>query len=336
MSGQDAEAAARWQVSFGYRWFKSDRQFTGSHEDHAVMEEGSQDINNSISFDLGVSYQWTPRFSLNLAVPFVDNDRSSVVRNTLGTVVERYHVQASGPGDMRLTASYWLFDPVPHATGKEPPRPRRGNIQLSTGVDMPTGRDDVTDSHRRFNRTLNRPVDVTRVVDQSIQPGDGGWGIPIDLYAYYRVTDRLTGYLTGSYLITPQEKNGVQTSRANLFEREMSIADTFSGRVGFDYALLPKQGISVSLGLRAEGVPVHDLTGGSEGFRRPGIAVSVEPGISFMKNNWSASLTVPIAIHRDRYQSVPDMQQSAVSVMKQHGEASFADYLILFTVGKRF
>ena len=32
------------------------------------------------------------------------------------------------------------------------------------------------------------------------------------------------------------------------------------------------------VGLRAEGVPVHDLTGGSDDFRRPGIVVSVEPG----------------------------------------------------------
>lgn len=336
MLAYDAEAHARWQVTVGYRWFKSDRQFTGSHEDDAINDEGGQDINDSHFVDFGVSYQWTPRFSLSLTVPFVEHDRSSVVRNRQGAIVERYHVQANGPGDLRLSGSYWLFDPVPRAQGKEPAVPRRGNILLSAGIDMPTGKDDVKDVHRRFNPAVNRPLDMIREVDQSIQPGDGGWGIPLDLYAYYRFTDRLSGYLTASYQITPEESNGVLTGIGNEFERYMSIPDTFSGRIGLDYALLPQHGVTVSLGLRAEGVPTYDLVGGSDDFRRPGIAVSVEPGVSFMKNNWSASLTVPIAIYRDRYQSVPDKQLSAVLGTNRHGEASFADYLILFSVGKRF
>src|SRR5436189_5104557 len=45
--GRDIEEATRWQVTVGYRWFKSDRQFTGSHEDKIVNEEGGQDINDS-------------------------------------------------------------------------------------------------------------------------------------------------------------------------------------------------------------------------------------------------------------------------------------------------
>ena len=118
-----------------------------------------------------------------------------------------------------------------------------------------------------------------KTVDQSIQPGTGGWGIILELYAYQQIIPRLNAYVNGAYTITPEEKNGVPTFRSNPFEAEMSIADSYLGRAGFEYLLWPKYGLSFSLGGRVEGVPVRDLVGGSEGFRRPGYAISIEPGI---------------------------------------------------------
>lgn len=323
----EEETSLGWQATIGYRWLRSARHFTGTHEDTERREEGSQVVNNSHFVDVALTYEFTPRFSATLTLPFVNHDRSSVVRDASRAIIERFHVQSSGIGDIRLAGNYWLINPAAKP---------RGNVLISLGVDMPTGEDDVSDTHRRYNGLTGMVDDITRTVDQSIQPGDGGWGIPIDLYAYYSINDRLAAYLSGSYLITPEERNGVLTGRGNPFESEMSIADTFAGRLGLEYVVSPKNGISVSLGLRAEGVPVHDLFGGSDGFRRPGLAISVEPGISWMKNGWSASLTVPVAFYRERFQSVPDMQQEAATGVPRHGDAAFADYLVMFTVGRRF
>ena len=323
----EGEESTGWQATIGYRWLRSARHFTGTHEDTERREEGSQVVNNSHFVDVALTYEVTPRFSATLTMPFVNHDRSSVVRNLSREIIERYHVQSHGLGDIRLGGNYWVFDPMS--------RPK-GNVLVSLGVDLPTGDDDVEDIHRRFNPATGLVEDVVRTVDQSIQPGDGGWGIPIDLYAYYSFNDRLAGYLSGSYSITPEEQNGVLTGRGNPYESEMSVADTFAARLGMEYVLSPKNGISVSLGLRAEGVPVYDLVGGSDGFRRPGIAVSTEPGISWMKNGWSASVTVPIAIYRERFQSVPDKQLEAATGVPRHGDAAFADYLVMVTVGRHF
>ncbi len=81
-------------------------------------------------------------------------------------------------------------------------------------------------------------------------------------------------------------------------------------RAGFSYAFTQQKNISVAAGARIEGIPVHDLVGGSAGFRRPGYAMSFEPAInySFKKVNFSAS--VPVVFERNRAQSVTDKENS--------------------------
>ena len=89
--------------------------------------------------------------------------------------------------------------------------------------------------------------------------------------------------------------------------------------------------MTFSGGIRLEGVPVRDIIGGDTGFRRPGIAVSFEPAFNIIvKGKNSATLSVPIAIYRNRFQSVPDKARGA------HGDAAFADYLILAGYSRRF
>jgi hypothetical protein len=116
----------------------------------------------------------------------------------------------------------------------------------------------------------------------------------------------------------------------------MSIADSYLGRAGFEYVLWPKQGLTLSLAGRIEGVPVYDAVGGSDGFRRPGFAISIEPGIDLTVNSWSVSLYIPVAVYRNREQSVPDKQLSAATGISRHGDAAFADFLVMFKVTKRF
>ncbi len=341
-----------WSASAGYRYLHSDRHYVGTEEQVERQNEGSEVINDLNTLDFGLTYAVNQRLSFTMSLPYVENERSSPVRRADRSVAGRSVVQARGIGDLRLSANWWLWDPSGHpgavpshssGKGKAPAsmdalHGRRGNVRISVGLDIPTGEDDV-DDYRSILSGGNVVTDpVPRIVDQSIQPGDGGWGVPIDLYAYYNFTDRLSGYFQGSYLITPETKNGVTTGRSNPFEAEMSIGDTFMVRTGLEYALLPKHGLTVGLGVRSEGQPDHDLFGSSNGFRRPGMNIAIEPGIMWMKNGWSASLSVPITFYNERFQSVADRQFQATSptTPARHGDAAFADWYLMFSVGRQF
>jgi len=128
----------------------------------------------------------------------------------------------------------------------------------------------------------------------------------------------------------------VPTFRSNPFEAEMSIADSYLGRAGLEFTILPKYGFTLSLGGRVEGVPVEDAIGGSEGFRRPGYAVSIEPGVSAMWKGWTAAVYTPVAVYRNREQSIPDQERSAQLGTDVRGDAAFADYSVLFSLAKNF
>ena len=138
------------------------------------------------------------------------------------------------------------------------------------------------------------------------------------------------------YQFTPEEDNGVPTYRSNPYEAIMSIADTYMGRVGFDYLIVPDWGFALSLGGRIEGVPVYDAFGGSDWFRRPGFSIGIEPGITASRWGWTLGVTTPVALYRNREQSVPDKQLSAATGTDRHGDAAFADYVVLVTLARRF
>jgi hypothetical protein len=76
---------------------------------------------------------------------------------------------------------------------------------------------------------------------------------------------------------------------------------------------------------------VEDLIGGSKGFRRPGYAISADPGVSYSWGPNTLSLNVPVALYRNRTRSVPDR-----TVPGRHGDAAFADYLIFFGYWRRY
>ena len=62
---------------------------------------------------------------------------------------------------------------------------------------------------------------------------------------------------------------------------------------------VPKiRGLAAKMGLRYEGVKVRDLIGGSLGFRRPGYALSVEPGFQYERGKDTWSLNIPVAVQR--------------------------------------
>jgi len=320
--GTDAEGSyfntGDWQLAVGYRWLNSDRHFRGDEEQSYRQEEGTEVVNRSNYLDLSILYAFSSQWSLALTVPFVYSERSSLYEHP-GT--GRHTTKAGGLGDVRLSAYYWLLDP------EDMPK---GNLSIGLGPKFPTGDSDAQDSFYTAGGV------VRHAVDQSIQPGDGGFGFTAEVFGFLELFPRGYGYLQGYYLFNPETTNGTNTARSNPFEKEMSIADQYLGRLGINYALVPDWGLSVGLGGRIDGVPVRDALGQSTGFRRPGYAVSIEPGLYMTRRQWSFSLTVPVAIYRNRQQSVPDMQSTKASGVYRHGDAAFADYLITASFSRAF
>jgi hypothetical protein len=315
------------EVSLGYRWFRSHRHFVGDVEQTQRAQQQTEVINDSNFFNLGLAYDLNERLRLRVGIPFAAHTRSQVARAADGTNLDRFQTSAAGIGDIQFMADIWLLGPS---------QERRWNALLGFGFAAPTGNDASRDVFEIYDRTTNRLYARQQPVDESIQLGIGGWGFPLELFVYRQLSDHLQGYLEGAYTLTPRDRNNTLTFRSNPYEAVNSVADSYLGRLGADFEVSRKLGVNASLGARIEGVPVRDLIGGSEGFRRPGYTVSIEPGLSVAGSKWVFSVYAPVALYRNRLQSVPDQEQTAATGVYQHGDAAFADYSIISNLSWRW
>lgn len=308
----------------GFRYFESFRHFRGSEEEHHRIEEGTQVINDSYFLDLSLNYGITDRLYASVLLPFVSHKRSSMYEhggNPPNGLGDRHTTSASGLADMRLGLGYWLFDPA---------KSHGFNYAVGLGVKLPTGKYDYTDTF--FNQGEDRNEAIEAVVDQSIQPGDGGTGLTLDIQGYQSLSHSFLLVTNFYYLFNYQETNGVLTRRGNS---EFSCPDQYAAQIG-TYYNTGLSGLSAYLGGRLEGVPANDLIGSSDGYRRPGYAVSVEPGLNFGTPRLAFNLSVPIAVVRNRTQSYEDKVRTQERGTYVHGDAAFADYLVNFSVSYRF
>lgn len=301
-----------WQFNLGYRYFESFRHYVGTEEQKQRLINQNEVINNSHTVDLSLVRYFNSRWSLAIGLPVLSNTRSQLSKyGDKG----RKQTHSFGVGDMRVTVYRWMLDPA---------RSPKGNFQLGFGLKLPTGDYKYQDYFPASDSTK-----ALRTVDQSIQLGDGGTGFITELNGFYNFSDRAGIYGNVFYLINPREQNGVPTYRSNANEAIMSVADQYMARVGFNYGFAGSlKHASVSLGGRLEGIPVKDLVGGSEGFRRPGYIISAEPGINYSVKKATYYLAVPIALVRNRTQSVPDKETTAQTGKFAQGDAAFADYVI--------
>lgn len=110
----------------------------------------------------------------------------------------------------------------------------------------------------------------------------------------------------------------------------MSVTDQYLYRGGVSRAVPRVAGLFASIGGRMEGVPVRDAFGRSGGFRRPGYAISVDPGFLYSRAGYLLSCNIPWAVERNRKRSVTDYGNNI------HGDAAFADYTLILSLSKRF
>lgn len=303
-------------LGMNYRYFKSFRHFKGTEEEPDRVSNNTEVINYSHSWDFILNYGITERLFAGITIPLVLNERSSLYEHGRE---ERNKSFSRGLADIRLGMGYWIFDPELQ---------KNGNVSIGLGLKLPTGNYNATDIFYNVGPEGSPQV---RPVDQSIQPGDGGFGFTTNLQFFYSITPQLFIYGGGFYLFNPKETNGIRTFRETLspiLENEsiMSVPDQFSVNTGLGYSI--SQNFSATLGARYEGVPVEDILGDSGGFRRPGNVLSIDPGISYSYNNFNINLNVPIALRRERPQSLTDRETEIVTGNPRNGDAAFADYLI--------
>jgi len=297
----------RLTLNIGWRTFSSNEYFIGTHE--IPRPAGHRVENHQNIWDIGINYQVTPRWSVIADVPVFQGTRNQVYPPS-GVF------SVGGIGDVTVGTQVWIF---------RPPSEGHGNIAFSASLKIPTGIDNATGT-----ALLNGQM-VTATADQSLQPGDGGWGFLLASQAYQRVWFHTMTYFQGEWLFNPEDTNGVPTFRTQPGQGVMSVTDQYLFRGGFAHYVPKVRGLDLSFGARLEGIPVRDAFGASNGFRRPGYIISIDPG--FMYSIWhdTISLNAPWAVQRDRRPSVPEMQYNT-----PNGDAFFADYTIIAVLSHHF
>ncbi len=298
------------------RYFRSFRHFVGTEEQKQRVANGTEVINHAFSIDFGLTKIINKTWSMSVYVPIIANTRSSLYEHG---GVARHTTSSFGLGDIRIAGYAWLTDPAKH---------HHLNIQAGVGIKFATGDYKYTD---RFYTATG--ATVMGPVDQSIQLGDGGTGITTELNIYHRLSHKANLYGNFYYLLNPRAQNGVSTARGgtpsaaiiSYTSDVMSVPDQYLLRAGLNYQV---KGFTISGGLRYECIPVKDLIGGSEGFRRPGSILTAEPGITYLFRKMNLYAYVPIALVRNRTQSVPDQIRTNITGVYAQGDAAFADYSV--------
>ena len=304
-----------WLFNSNTRYYKSFRHFIGKQEQFQRIDQLHNNvINKVVTEDFGFTRIFNDRWSLALDIPYADNSRSQL-NTTPGT---RFSTHTFGLGDIRVTGYYWLLNPA---------KIHNANIQVGLGAKFATGAYNLQDYFLQANGTK-----VLGPVDQSIQLGDGGTGVSLELNAYYNLSHKFGFYANYFYLANPRDVNG--TPRSASPANATTIATTGDVESVPDQELF-RGGASLAVGhfdfsggVRYDVLPVRDLFGNSDGFRRPGRIFSGEPGITYRFKNIAIYGFFPIAIIRDRTQSIPDIRQTQLTGVYTHGDAAFADYVV--------
>jgi hypothetical protein len=305
-------AKGEFNFEIGYRHQFSFRHFVGDVEQTQRAALGNQVMNKINLQTLAVTYQATPRFSFTADVPIL-----SASRHTQNSA---QFYETHGLGDFSVMAQGWIWNPQENT---------RGNVQLGVGMLAPTGRYDISPlvDARDGKGPLPKPADY------SIQPGQGGWGIPLQWAAYKNIKSTQV-YFNGTYLAMLQSINDFQRSTTvNAVTKTQfnAIQDQYLLETGVAHAVPRIRGLIVTIGPRWEGVPARNLLPADNlGFRRPGYALSIEPGFQYVHGAHTFTATFGRAVYRNRTVSVPDQLTNG------HGDAAFADWVWLASYSFRW
>jgi hypothetical protein len=310
-------APGRFQLTIGLRHQFSYQHYVGDVYQEYRAQQQTQVENRINLISANLTYQWTPRISVEVDSPFLFASRktqNSPIKYT-----------SSGVGDTILGFNTWI---------RNPEHLPKTNVSVGLGVLIPTGNDEVTNTVNTNTSGTGAPTLVTAPVDYSIQPGNGGWGMVMQWAGYSPAGKPMILYWDGDYIATQGGTNGVQRGAtlnpAQPLNNYVAIADQYLVEAGL-LINLHEKGLGATFGPRWEGVPAKNLFPNSnEGFRRPGYAVTLGPGLEYSHGSNLLTAGVYKAVLRDRTSSYPD------SVYNTHGDAAFAQYVWLASWTHRF
>lgn len=291
------QESGEWQVTIASRNLVSNDHYNGTVEQ--VQRQALQNYvtNKQNLVDIGVSHAVNRQLALTFAMPFVNSSWAS--RDPAFPLPAPRHEIAQngkGIGDISLTGRYWLFDTQTHETW---------NIAAGGGVKFPTGNSRAQD---QFPQGRTDTSNILRYVDQSVQPGDGGWGLMMEAHGF-KAMYRAFLFGSASYLANPRDENntpsilttlGISTAPGTPNEGlgVNSVPDQYMTRLGASVGIW--KGIAGSVAWRMEGLRRYDLFGDSHGWRRPGTEMFIEPGISYQVGGHTFSFNVPIGYYYNR------------------------------------
>lgn len=305
--------ALPWQVSLTYRRLTADKVFAGSQLNNAAGPGGQALLYNINTVDVSVTRGLTSRLSLSATLPVSQVRRSKINKDSI-----RHEYRTFGIGDASLEASFWLRDPI---------RTTKQNALVAVGLKAPTG-----DFEQQINLFFPRDSVGRYSADESAQPGNGGWGIFVRAQAFQQIVPRLGAYVVGSYLISPGDTATRRFPRDGPFsDVAFAIPDVYSLRIGAAYVPWFTERLSVSLGGRVDGIPVHDLIGESEhGFRRSGWVIYADPGAVYRFRRNEISLSIPVRVRQKFLWNVLERQRGVPPL------GDLADYLIFAGYSRAF
>ena len=301
--GEAYQRGGEWQLTLGYRRLVSKDFFVGTTENSAAGPGGEAPVFKIHTFVADVAYAFRDRYRVRLGVPVSTGSETRIWADGV-----KHTQTATGIGDVSVMGEAWVLEPRTH---------QGGNVSLGLGVKAPTGSHTVAGQlYTATGATTKYPV------SQQIQPGDGGWAVLLQGQAFQQLASRVNAYEFGSYMVSPKARSDVR--RGPVTGPFWSVPDVYSARIGAAFLVLPEHGLTMSLGGRIDGIPVHDLVGGGDDstFKTSAIVAFADPGLSFSRGRGTLTASVPYRLYVDRQKSVQEQRTGAVAA------GGFAKYLV--------
>jgi cytochrome oxidase Cu insertion factor (SCO1/SenC/PrrC family) len=302
-----------WTASIGVRHVYSHVHFSGPTQNFSRAQLGTE-VQSKTNIDtLSLTYQLTPRVGLTGTLPFLYASRRQ--QSQYATL------HTSGLGDISFGAQTWIRNP---RSEKAP----TNNAQFGLGLLFPSGND------RQSNvvATAYGGPTSTQYPDYSVQPGAGTWGMIMSWQAFQDLGNSTIAFIDGTYVMTQGGYHSFWTSHGGTANNPPSptrgmtqfdaIQDQYMLEVGGSHPAPKIKGLGLTLALRVEGVPAHNLIGNDLGFRRPGFGLALTPGFIYTHGPHMLQFSVGKVLVRDRTKSVPEQINGV-----HEGDAAFANYV---------
>jgi hypothetical protein len=312
-TGSLNQEVGAWTLVFTGRTSTADKHYNGSVRQIQREIEQTYVVNRQNSITATLAYQLSPRVVLVGSVPYIEASWG-IPSPRSGGPAARANENARGLGDITSLARFSLFNPL--TTN------RTWNVTVGGGVKFPTGNNKSIDQFPDGNGNNN----TERYVDISVNPGDGGWGLIMDFQGY-KSMGRFTPFGSATWLANPRDTGG--PSRGNLVSNQTpsnvnTVSDQFVMRAGSTIAIT--RTIAASIAWRMEGVPRYDMFGLSHGFRRPGVEMYWEPGVTISTGRHAVSINVPIGYYYNRFRN---------PYTGTPGDSTFPEYVTIATYSMR-